>query len=207
MNMLNIKVKGNSMYPAIKRIFDVLAAAAGLIILLPLFLIVAAVIKGESKGAVFFRQKRIGKDKCYFYIYKFRTMRVDTPKDVPTHLMTGADSYITRTGGFLRKTSLDELPQLINILKGEMSFVGPRPALWNQDDLVALRDLGLSNGCVPGLTGLAQIKGRDELPIEVKARFDNEYAEKMGLWLDVKIVFVTAVKAVLGDGVREGGVK
>lgn len=179
----------------------------GCIVLLPVLLILSALIKIESKGPVFFSQKRVGRNKRHFNIYKFRTMRTDTPKDVPTHLLSDPGRYITKTGRFLRRTSLDELPQLFNILKGDMSVVGPRPALWNQYDLIALRDEGGANNCVPGLTGLAQINGRDELPIDVKARYDNEYAEKISLALDLRIVFVTAVKAVIGDGVKEGGVK
>lgn len=175
--------------------------------MLPLFLFLAVFIKAESKGPVFFLQKRVGKDKSYFNIYKFRTMRTDAPKDMPTHMLSDPDKYITKTGRFLRRTSLDELPQLLNILKGEMSFVGPRPALWNQEDLIVLRDLGGANSCVPGLTGLAQVNGRDELPLEVKARFDNEYAQRICFVLDFKIVVITMVKAVFGDGVKEGGVK
>lgn len=195
------------MYGVVKRVIDFLSSAIGCVVLLPVFLILSVFIKIESKGSVFFKQKRVGKNKKYFNIYKFRTMRTDTPKDVPTHLLLDPDMYITKTGRFLRRTSLDELPQLFNILVGDMSVVGPRPALWNQDDLIALRDEGGANGCVPGLTGLAQINGRDEIPIDVKARYDNEYAEKISLALDFRIVAVTVIKAVMGDGVKEGGVK
>jgi O-antigen biosynthesis protein WbqP len=190
------------MYKIFKRFFDFFAALFGSVILMPVFLILALVIKAESKGPVFFKQKRFGKNKKFFYIYKFRTMKTDTPKDVPTHLLADPSRFITRTGKFLRRLSLDELPQIFNILKGDMSFVGPRPALWNQDDLIQLRDLGKSNALTPGLTGLAQIKGRDELPLDVKAGYDNEYAEKMSLAFDLEIILKTAVKAAVGEGVK-----
>ncbi|MDR1688000.1 MAG: sugar transferase [Clostridiales bacterium] len=192
------------MYKILKRILDFLASLLGSVVLLPVFLILACLIKAESRGPVFFKQKRFGKNKKFFYIYKFRTMKTDTPKDVPTHLLSNPSRFITKTGRFLRRFSLDELPQIFNILKGDMSFVGPRPALWNQEDLIALRDLGRCNSLTPGLTGLAQIKGRDELPLEVKANYDNEYAEKMSLVFDMGIILKTAVKAVAGDGVKEG---
>lgn len=164
-------------------------------------------IKIESKGPVFFKQKRIGKNKKEFMIYKFRSMRTDTPKDTPTHLLDDPDIYITKVGRFLRKTSIDELPQIINILKGDMSIVGPRPALWNQDDLIAERDKYNANSIRPGLTGLAQISGRDELEIPVKAKLDREYTEKISFWLDVKIFFKTIIKVFESDGIVEGKVE
>src|SRR5699024_6679387 len=176
-----------------------------LIFLSPLFLVLAIWIKADSKGPVFFKQKRIGKDRAFFQIYKFRTMRSDTPKDTPTHLLNDPASFITKSGSFLRKTSLDELPQLINILKGEMAVIGPRPALWNQDDLADERDKYGANDVLPGLTGWAQINGRDELPIEVKAKLDGEYIENMGFWFDLRCFFGTFLSILKGDGVVEGG--
>lgn len=192
-------------YPIIKRIIDFILSLIGLIILSPLFLILALIIKLDSKGPVFFKQKRVGKNKKCFYILKFRTMRVDTPKDMPTHMLENPDVFITKVGKFLRKTSLDELPQLINILKGEMSIIGPRPALWNQYDLIAERDRYGANDIYPGLTGWAQINGRDELPIDVKAKYDGEYVEKMSFAFDCKCFFGTIVSVLKHDGVIEGG--
>lgn len=170
----------------IKRILDFVLSFIALIILSPVFLIIAILIKLDSKGPVLFKQKRVGKNKKHFYILKFRTMKVDAPKDTPTHMLQNPEMYITRVGKFLRKTSLDELPQIINILKGDMSIIGPRPALWNQYDLIEERDKYGANDVYPGLTGWAQINGRDELPIEVKARYDGEYVQKMSFWMDVK---------------------
>ena len=167
-------------------------------------LLLALLIKAGSPGPAFFIQKRVGKDKRCFFIYKYRTMRVDTPKDVPTHLLDNPDQCITPIGGFLRKTSLDELPQVLNILKGDMSFVGPRPALWNQDDLIAERDRYGANDIRPGLTGWAQINGRDELSIVVKAKLDGEYKEKMGFLFDVKVFFLTFARVLSREGVKEG---
>ena len=167
-----------NIYSNIKNILDKVLAFIALIVLSPVMLGFAIAIKIESKGKVFFKQKRIAKDKELFDIYKFRTMRSDTPKDTPTHMLEDAEKYITKVGGFMRKTSIDELPQLINILKGEMSFIGPRPALWNQNDLIVERDKYGANSIKPGLTGLAQINGRDELEIPIKAKFDGEYAKK-----------------------------
>lgn len=192
-------------YPIIKRIIDFILSLIGLIILSPLFLILALIIKLDSKGPVFFKQKRVGKNKKCFYILKFRTMRVDTPKDMPTHMLENPDVFITKVGKFLRKTSLDELPQLINILKGEMSIIGPRPALWNQYDLIAERDRYGANDIYPGLTGWAQINGRDELPIDVKAKYDGEYVEKISFAFDCKCFFGTIVSVLKHDGVVEGG--
>lgn len=192
------------MYLKVKRVLDFILSLIALIILFIPFVIIGIVIKIESKGPVFFKQERIGKNKNHFFIYKFRSMRTDAPKDMPTHLLNDATSYITKSGNFLRKTSLDELPQLINILKGEMSIVGPRPALWNQDDLVAERDKYGANGVRPGLTGLAQVNGRDELEIPVKAKFDGEYVEKISFIQDVKIILLTIVKIFKREGIVEG---
>ena len=193
------------MYRYIKRLLDIVLSLAGIIVLSVPMLIIALIIKLDSPGPVLFRQKRIGIHKTYFEILKFRTMRTDTPHDAPTHQLQGASSYITRVGGFLRKTSLDELPQLFNIFAGHMSVVGPRPALWNQDDLIAERDRYGANDVCPGLTGWAQINGRDELPIPVKARFDGEYVEKISFAFDCKCFFGTIGKVLHHDGVVEGG--
>lgn len=193
------------MYKIVKRILDFIASLIGLIILSPAFLILAILIKADSKGPVFFTQKRVGKNKKIFNMYKFRTMRTDTPHDMPTHLLSNPEAYITKTGRFLRKSSLDELPQLLNIISGDMSVVGPRPALWNQDDLVAERDRYGANDIRPGLTGWAQINGRDELEIDVKAAFDGEYVKKMSLLFDIRCIIKTALKVIKHDGVVEGG--
>ncbi len=188
----------------IKNVLDFILAFIGLIILLPFFIIFSIIIKLESKGPIFFKQERIGKNKKHFKIYKFRTMRTDTPKDMPTHMLKDAKNYITKFGGVMRKTSIDELPQIINILKGEMSIIGPRPALWNQDDLIKERDKYNANSIKPGLTGWAQVNGRDELEIPVKAKYDGEYIEKMSFVLDIKIFFKTVIKVFKHDGVVEG---
>lgn len=193
------------MYTHIKRGIDFVLALLGLIILSPVFLILIIAIKLDSKGPVLFKQKRVGIHKTHFYILKFRTMRIDTPKDTPTHLLQNPEQYITKVGKFLRKTSLDELPQIINILKGDMAVVGPRPALWNQYDLIAERDKYGANDVRPGLTGWAQINGRDELEIPVKAKFDGEYIEKMGFRMDCRCFFGTFLSVLRGDGVVEGG--
>ena len=193
------------MYKAVKNIIDRILALLGLVILSPVFLILIIAIKVDSRGPVLFKQKRVGIHKKHFYILKFRTMRIDTPKDTPTHLLENPQQYITKVGGFLRRTSLDELPQIINILKGDMAIVGPRPALWNQDDLIAERDKYGANDILPGLTGWAQINGRDELPIDVKARLDGEYVKKMGLKMDLKCILGTVVSVAKQDGVVEGG--
>lgn len=188
----------------IKRLIDVFGAVTGIALLaLPMFFIAIA-IKLDSKGPVFFKQKRVGKNKNNFNILKFRTMRVDAPKDCPTHMLNNAESCITRVGAILRKTSLDEIPQLFNILKGQMSFVGPRPALWNQYDLIEERDKYGANDIVPGLTGWAQINGRDELEIPVKAKLDGEYVEKQSFLFDAKIFLCTFVKVFKKDGIQEG---
>jgi len=184
---------------------DFIISLIALIILSPFFLFLSLWIKFDSKGPVFFRQKRIGKNRTFFQIYKFRTMLAETPKDMPTHLLNDPDAFITKSGKFLRKTSLDELPQLINIIKGEMAIIGPRPALWNQEDLADERDKYGANDILPGLTGWAQINGRDELPIDVKARLDGEYIEKMSFWFDVRCFFGTFLSILKSDGVVEGG--
>lgn len=188
-----------------KRILDIALSMAGIIVLGIPMLIIAAAIKLGSPGPVFFKQKRFGANKSFFDILKFRTMRTDTPRDVPTHMLSDPTKWITKTGAFLRKTSLDELPQLFNILAGDMSVIGPRPALWNQDDLIAERDKYGANDIKPGLTGWAQINGRDELPIDVKARLDGEYVEKMGFLFDCKCFFGTITSVLKHDGVVEGG--
>ena len=192
-------------YRCIKRIIDILLSGLAIIILSPLLLILCIAIKLDSPGPIFFTQKRVGIHKTYFQIYKFRTMRTDTPKDMPTHMLANPEQYITKTGRFLRKTSLDELPQIFNIFKGDMSIVGPRPALWNQDDLVAERDKYGANDVTPGLTGWAQINGRDELEIPVKAKLDGEYVKKYGFTMDVRCFFGTFLSVLRQDGVVEGG--
>lgn len=189
----------------VKRILDIILSLLGIIILSPIFLILIIAIKLDSKGPILFRQKRVGLNKTHFNILKFRTMKIDTPKDTPTHLLDNPDQYITRVGNFLRKTSLDELPQIWNILVGDMSIIGPRPALWNQYDLIEERDKYGANDVLPGLTGWAQINGRDELPIEIKARLDGEYVVKIGFWMDVKCFFGTLISVLKSDGVVEGG--
>lgn len=193
------------MYALTKRIIDRFLALIGLIILSPFFLSLMLVIKMDSRGPIFFKQKRVGIHKKHFNILKFRTMRIDTPKDTPTHLLKNPEQYITKVGRFLRKTSLDELPQIINILKGDMAIVGPRPALWNQYDLIAERDKYGANDILPGLTGWAQINGRDELPIDVKAQLDGEYVKKMSFIMDLKCILGTVVSVAKQDGVVEGG--
>jgi O-antigen biosynthesis protein WbqP len=189
----------------IKRSVDLGFSLLGLLFAWPVFLLIALLIKVDSKGPVFFKQKRIGEGKREFYIYKYRTMRIDTPKDTPTHLLSKPDLYITRVGRFLRKTSLDEIPQIFNIIRGEMSIVGPRPALWNQYDLIAERDKYGVNELAPGLTGWAQVNGRDELPIPVKAEYDGLYVKRVGFWLDVRIFWMTVWSVVASRGVVEGG--
>ncbi|MGX7075323.1 sugar transferase [Globicatella sanguinis] len=192
------------MYIAVKRIIDFMLALIAFVVLSPIFLAIAIWIKVDSPGPVFFKQKRVGINKSFFEIYKFRTMRTDTPKDMPTHLLSDAESFITKSGAFLRKTSLDELPQLINIIKGEMAIIGPRPALWNQDDLVAERDKYHANDVLPGLTGWAQINGRDELEIPIKAKLDGEYIENMSFVFDLKCFFGTIISVLKSDGIIEG---
>lgn len=192
------------MYLIIKKIIDLLFALVTLILLSPIFLLIFVAIKLDSPGPIFFKQKRIGKNKTYFNILKFRTMENDAPKDVPTHLFINSTDYLTRVGKFLRKTSLDELPQLINIIAGQMSLVGPRPALWNQFDLIAERDKYGANDITPGLTGWAQVNGRDEIPIEVKARLDGEYVNKVSFLFDLKCIFKTFTVVLTAKGIKEG---
>lgn len=184
---------------------DFTLSLLALIVLSPILLLLVIAIKVNSPGPVFFQQKRVGIHKTYFNILKFRTMRTDTPKDMPTHLLQNPEQFITGVGKFLRKTSLDELPQIINIIKGDMSIVGPRPALWNQYDLIEERDHYGANDVRPGLTGWAQINGRDELEIPVKARLDGEYVAKMGPVMDMRCFFGTFLSVFKADGVVEGG--
>lgn len=188
----------------IKRAIDVFLSFCGLLFLSPLFLILILAIKVDDPGPAFFKQKRVGNHKELFELYKFRSMKVDTP-DLPTHLLENPQQYISKVGAFLRKTSLDELPQLWNILKGDMSIIGPRPALWSQEDLIAERDKYGANDVRPGLTGWAQINGRDELEIPIKARLDGDYIENMSFWFDVKCFFGTIKSVIKSDGVVEGG--
>ena len=189
------------MYKFIKRFSDVALSLIGIAVLAPLFLVLFAAIKIGSPGPVFFSQKRVGIGKSHFYMLKFRTMRIDAPKDTPTHLLENPGQYITGAGRILRKTSLDELPQIFHILSGKMSIIGPRPALWNQFDLIEERDKYGANEVRPGLTGWAQVNGRDELPIAVKARFDGEYVQKMSLAFDCKCFFLTLVRVAKREGV------
>jgi len=194
------------MYKAFfKRLIDILLSGIGILVLALPMLIIAVMIKTDSKGPVFFKQTRVGIHKKHFQILKFRSMKTEAPKDCPTHELGTGVSYITKVGGFLRKTSLDELPQLFNIFAGSMSIIGPRPALWNQDDLIAERDKYGANDVPPGLTGWAQINGRDELPIDVKARLDGEYVERMSFGFDCKCFFGTILSVLKSDGVVEGG--
>ena len=192
------------MYIHVKRILGLLLSLFVLVVLSPLLLILAAIIRLTSPGPVFFRQRRVGIGKTHFMIYKFRTMRIDAPKDQPTHLLKDPSAYITPVGRFLRRSSLDELPQLLNIIKGEMALVGPRPALWNQFDLIAERDKYGANNVRPGLTGWAQINGRDELPIDVKARLDGEYVRRMSFCFDVRCILGTVMKVLRSEGIVEG---
>lgn len=192
-------------YLPVKRAVDVVLSGGAILILSPVLGAISLAIKLESPGPVLFKQKRVGKDKELFEIWKFRSMRTNTPQDVPTHMLADPDQYITKTGKFLRKTSLDELPQIFNILKGEMSIIGPRPALWNQYDLIAERDKYNANSVTPGLTGWAQINGRDELEIPVKAKLDGDYVKKMSFGMDVKCFLGTIGSVLASDGVVEGG--
>jgi O-antigen biosynthesis protein WbqP len=193
------------LYFLFKRFYDTFGAIIALIIFSPLFVIIILIIKIDSKGPIFFKQKRIGRYKKQFNILKFRTMKVDSPKDTPTHLLENPELYITKIGKFLRKTSLDELPQIINILRGHMSIIGPRPALWNQFDLIKERDKYNVHKLYPGITGYAQIKGRDTLSISVKAKLDGEYARKISLLLDIKIFILTFIKIFKFEDNVEGG--
>lgn len=189
----------------IKRFIDILLSAISIVVLSPVLLILVVAIRVDSQGPILFKQKRIGIHKSYFEIWKFRTMKIDTPKDCPTHLLENPEQYITRVGKFLRKTSLDELPQIFNILFGKMSIIGPRPCLWNQYDLIEERDKYGANDVTPGLTGWAQINGRDELEIDVKAKLDGEYVERQNFGFDVKCFVGTITSVLKNDGVVEGG--
>lgn len=189
----------------IKRMIDVVLSVLGIVLGSWVFLLIAIAIAADDPGRVFFSQKRVGRNKELFMLYKFRSMKMSTPHDVPTHMLSDPEQYITRVGRFLRRTSLDELPQLFNILKGDMSFIGPRPALWNQDDLVAERDKYGANDIRPGLSGWAQIHGRDELEIPEKARLDGEYVKRQSFLFDCRCFFGTFASAAKGDGVVEGG--
>ena len=189
----------------IKRCVDIILSFSGIILASWLYLIIIIAILIDDPGPVFFTQKRVGKNKKFFNLYKFRSMKMSTPHDIPTHLLENPEKYITRVGRFLRKSSLDEIPQLWNILKGDMSVIGPSPALWNQDDLIEERDKYSANDIRPGLSGWAQINGRDELAIEDKAKLDGEYVQKMSFLFDCRCFFGTAISALRGDGVIEGG--
>lgn len=188
-----------------KRFIDIILSALAIVLLIVPMLLVAIAIKIDSKGPVLFKQKRVGKNKKHFNILKFRTMRIDTPHDAPTHELSDPKKWITKVGGFLRKTSLDELPQIFNIFVGQMSIIGPRPALWNQYDLIEERDKYGANDVRPGLTGWAQINGRDELEIPVKAKLDGEYIEKQSFFFDIRCFFGTIFSVLRSDGVVEGG--
>ncbi len=188
----------------IKRVIDLLFSLIALILLSPVFIIIVIWIKATSKGPIFFRQQRVGKNKKLFSIMKFRTMRIEAPRDCPTHMLENPQQYITGVGRFLRKTSLDELPQIFNILMFQMSIVGPRPALWNQYDLIEERDKYGANDILPGITGWAQVNGRDELAIAVKTEFDGEYVKRMSFIFDLKCFFLTFVKVLKSDGIKEG---
>ena len=192
-------------YMGIKRCLDFILALVALVLFWWVLLILCIAIKIDSPGPILFKQKRVGLHKTHFNILKFRTMRIDTPKDMQTHMLSNPEQYITKVGKFLRKSSLDELPQILNILKGEMSIVGPRPALWNQYDLIEERDKYGANDVLPGLTGWAQINGRDELEIPVKAKLDGEYVEKFGLAMDIKCFLGTITAVLFHKGVVEGG--
>ena len=194
-----------TVYLFFKRALDFILALAAMLVLSPLFAVIAVAVRLDSKGPVFFCQRRAGKGRLDFKMVKFRTMRQDTPHDTATHLLNNADSYITRVGALLRKTSLDELPQLWNIVRGDMAIVGPRPALWNQFDLLDERDKYGANDVRPGLTGWAQINGRDELPIAEKAALDGEYVRKMSFGFDLKCIIGTVVVVARREGVVEGG--
>ena len=189
----------------VKRLIDIILSGCAIVVLSPVLLVLAAAIKIDDPGPILFRQKRVGIHKTHFNIMKFRTMKMETPKDTPTHLLENPEQYITRVGKVLRKTSLDELPQIFQIFTGKMSIIGPRPALWNQFDLIEERDKYGANDVRPGLTGWAQINGRDELPIDVKARFDGEYVEKLSFGFDCKCFFGTIGSVLKHEGVVEGG--
>jgi O-antigen biosynthesis protein WbqP len=195
----------NSFYlNIIKPLLGILACLISLVVLSPLILILMLIVMIESPGGAFFTQKRVGKGKKHFTLYKFRTMRKDAPSETPTHLLNDPQAFITKSGRFIRKYSLDELPQLINVIKGDMALVGPRPALWNQYDLIAERDKHGANDIRPGITGLAQIRGRDELPIDIKAKYDGEYKKNISFFYDIKMIYGTISVVVKAKGIKEG---
>lgn len=189
----------------LKRVLDIVLSLLGMLVFSWLYLLIMLAIVIDDPGPVFFKQKRVGRNKTHFMLVKFRSMRMSTPHDTPTHLLKDPEQYITRVGKFLRKTSLDEIPQLWNILVGHMSIIGPRPALWNQYDLIELRDQNGANSLRPGLSGWAQICGRDELEIGEKAQLDGEYVRCMSFLFDCRCFFGTAISALRGDGIQEGG--
>lgn len=191
-------------YLPFKRLLDIFLSFLAIVVFSPLFLIIGIIVKTTSKGPVFFKQQRIGKNKKIFNMLKFRTMKVDAPHDVPTHLLENPDAHITKIGKFLRKTSLDEIPQAFNIFVGHMSVIGPRPALWNQHDLISERDKYNANAVRPGLSGWAQCNGRDTITIEEKAKLDGDYIRKFNIWFDIKILFITAFQAFRGKDEVEG---
>ena len=196
-------MKENHMYKlVVKRYLDIFLSLLAGVVLLPVLVVISVMIKLDSKGPILFEQKRIGIKKTNFQLYKFRTMRIDTPKDMPTHLLQNPEAYVTKIGKILRQTSLDELPQLYNIIKGEMSIVGPRPALWNQDDLVEERDKYGANEVSPGLTGWAQVNGRDELDIPVKAKLDGDYVRNISLGMDVNCILKTVEKVLKRSDIK-----
>lgn len=198
--------KKQKVYLPFKRLLDIIICLPVCIILAPFMLIFAIAIKIDSPGPILFKQKRVGKDKKFFEIWKFRTMRTDTPKDMPTHMLNNPETFITKTGKLYRKLSIDELPQIYQcLLTGKLSLVGPRPALWNQDDLIAERDKYSVNDIKPGITGWAQINGRDELEIPTKAKLDGDYVKNIGFAMDCKCFFGTFISVLRSDGVVEGG--
>ncbi|MBR4750835.1 MAG: sugar transferase [Thermoguttaceae bacterium] len=209
MRLIQIPKKGSrkvGFYELVlKRFLDSVLSFFGLALLGPIFLIISLWIKVDDPGSVFFVQKRVGKEKTFFALHKFRTMKTSTPRDMPTHMLANPDVYLTRAGRFLRKFSLDELPQIWDIFRGKMSVIGPRPALWNQADLIAEREKYAANDLIPGLTGWAQINGRDELEIVDKAKLDGEYANNVSLWMDVSCFFGTIKSVAKSEGVVEGG--
>ena len=199
------KINNPGIYFMVKRLMDIILSLSSIILLIPLFIIIGILIKRDSKGPVIFKQERYGKNKEPFYIYKFRTMRLDAPNDVSTEELKDSKNYITKIGGFLRRTSLDELPQLFNILLGQMTVVGPRPVVLKEKNLIALRDIYGANNIKPGRTGWAQINGRDLLSVEEKAKLDGYYVENMGFKMDIKCFFKTIQYVLKCEGILEGG--